>query len=118
MCHRASIIHHGRLIAEGTIDELLSRYGTGGFTIRVGEPEQGAAVEALTSAGLTASAQPGDDERVVASGDIADGSAISRALADRGIYVGELVPHNASLEEVFLTLTDDTPADAPMEVAA
>src|SRR6185436_13927499 len=35
MCHRATIIRRGRLVAEGTIDELLQTYGTSGFLTRV-----------------------------------------------------------------------------------
>ena len=31
MCDRATIIRRGRLVAEGTIDELLDSYGTSGF---------------------------------------------------------------------------------------
>ena len=35
MCDRATIIRRGRLVAEGTIAELLASYGTSGFTTRV-----------------------------------------------------------------------------------
>ena len=35
MCDRATIIRNGRLVAEGTIAELLSDYGTSAVTMRV-----------------------------------------------------------------------------------
>jgi ABC-2 type transport system ATP-binding protein len=106
MCHRATIIRHGRLIAEGTIDELLSRYGTSGFVARVHAEDSLRALMLLERSGLTARAL-GDDGHLEISGAIVDGEQISRPLGEAGIYVSELRTDSADLEQVFLSLTTD-----------
>jgi ABC-2 type transport system ATP-binding protein len=105
MCHRATIIRHGRLIAEGTIDELLSRYGTSGFVTRVHAADSARALMLLERSGLTARSL--GDGRIEVTGAIIDGEQISRPLADAGIYVSELRTDSADLEQVFLSLTTD-----------
>ena len=116
MCDRAVIIDRGRLVAQGTIDELRAGYG-GGFTVGLGAASQDAALAVLRRAGLDAVARP--DGRLAVSGDLDDGAVISRPLAEAGIYVSELQQRSVSLEEVFLALTGDhaTGAAAPEEVA-
>jgi len=111
MCDRATIIRRGRLIAEGTIAELLADYGTSGFTTRVQLVDAERAEHVLVSSGLLA-AQLGDG-RLSVTGPVTSGEQISRPLAEAGIYVSEL--HNASshLEQVFLSLTSDHD-EAPM----
>jgi ABC-2 type transport system ATP-binding protein len=105
MCHRATIIRHGRLIAEGTIDELLSRYGTAGFVARVHADDATRALTLLERSGL--SARSLGDGHLEVTGPIEDGEQISRPLADAGIYVSELRNDSADLEQVFLSLTTD-----------
>ncbi|MDX6676321.1 MAG: type transport system ATP-binding protein [Solirubrobacteraceae bacterium] len=105
MCHRATIIRHGRLIAEGTIDELLARYGTSGFVTRVHADDSLRALMLLERGGLTARSL--GNGRIEVSGAIVDGEQISRPLADAGIYVSELRTDSADLEQVFLSLTTD-----------
>ncbi len=102
MCHRAAIIHHGRLVAEGSIDELLAGYGGGGFLVRVPDPAQ--ATHVLAQAQLQAATT--NDGRIAIS-NATDGAQITRALADAGIYLSELTAQTVSLEDVFLSLTDD-----------
>ncbi|MBA2261114.1 MAG: ABC transporter ATP-binding protein [Solirubrobacterales bacterium] len=105
MCDRATIIHRGRLLAEGTIAELLARHGGAGFATQVAPDEAGRAAEILRRAGLTATTQ--DDGRLAVAGAIDDGAQISRPLADEGIHVRELWREGARLEGVFLALTED-----------
>lgn len=115
MCDRAAILQRGKLIAEGTIDELLLANGGGGFSVRV-QPERAADAEAtLDRAGLQVSSL-GDGQLQVA-GEIADGVEISRPLAEVGIHVSELVPQKADLEQVFLSLTDGAGDRADLEPA-
>ena len=53
MCHRATIIRHGRLVAEGTIDELLASYGTSGFVARVDAVDAERAIGLLSATAST-----------------------------------------------------------------
>ena len=54
MCHRATIIRRWRLVAEGTIDELLASYGTSFFMARVGALDAERAEHVLVRSGLLA----------------------------------------------------------------
>jgi ABC-2 type transport system ATP-binding protein len=105
MCHRATIIRRGRLVAEGTIDELLSTYGTSGFITRVDPADRERAIALLERDGF--SAAPLADGRLAVTGAVQDGGQISRPLAEAGIYVSELRTDSADLEQVFLSLTTD-----------
>jgi len=105
MCHRATIIRHGRLVAEGTIDELLASYGTSGYITRVDPCDSERAAQLIQDGGFSA-AQLGEG-RISITGPVADGEQISRPLAEAGIYVSELRTDNADLEQVFLSLTTD-----------
>ena len=82
MCHRATIIRRGRLVAEGTIDELLASYGTSG--LRHPRPRRRAvrAPLLLERSGLLARGarrRPPGGHRADT-----DGEQISRPLADAG----------------------------------
>ena len=102
VCDRVGVISHGRLVGEGTVDELRGREE---LWVRAEPLEEAArllsrlvAVDAVTrvDGGLRVAAEP------------AAAPAINRALVEAGIAVSELRPERASLEDVFLELTDDT----------
>jgi ABC-2 type transport system ATP-binding protein len=105
MCHRATIIRRGRLVAEGTIDELLETYGTSGFITRVDDVDAARATGLLERDGFAVALL--GDGRLAVSGSVTDGEQISRPLAEAGIYVSELRTESAHLEQVFLSLTTD-----------
>ncbi len=102
VCDRVGVISHGRLVGEGTVDELRGREQ---LWLRAEPLDEAArllsllvAVDAVTrvDGGLRVAAEP------------AAAPAINRALVEAGIAVSELRPERASLEDVFLELTDDT----------
>lgn len=105
MCDRAAILQRGKLIAEGTIAELLATdSGGGGYLVRV-TPERAADAEAtLQRLGMELATLGDGGFRV--TGQVDDGIEISRPLAQAGIHVSELTPQRADLEQVFLALTD------------
>jgi ABC-2 type transport system ATP-binding protein len=90
------VINHGRLVAQGSLDELL---GDGGGT-RVVIADQSAAIAALAAAGIESSAAA--DALVVHEG---DGSRIIEVLARSGMYPSEVTSARSSLETVFLGMT-------------
>ncbi|GAA1593947.1 ABC transporter ATP-binding protein [Kribbella sancticallisti] len=104
-----SIIGHGRLLATGTVAEVIG--GSGRSTVKValggpaGDPraQQEAAARILTSAGLTVRA---DGNYLYVDG-AEHPSEVTRQLAQQELYVSELVPVRADLESVFLELTAD-----------
>jgi ABC-2 type transport system ATP-binding protein len=111
MCDRATIIRRGRVVADGTIAELLNSHGSSGFVVRIDTADTARAALVLKRTGHHATALP--DGRLSVTGLANDGAQISRPLAEAGIYVSELRADHADLEQVFLALTQD-PDDAPL----
>ncbi|GAA3580187.1 ABC transporter ATP-binding protein [Kribbella ginsengisoli] len=96
-----SIIGHGRLLASGTVAEVIG--GSGKSTVKIGVDQLDKAASILTASGLTVRAE-GNYLFV----DGAEHSAeVTRRLAQQELYVSELVPVRADLESVFLELTAD-----------
>lgn len=116
MCDRAAILQRGKLIAEGTIDELIAVNGGSGFLVRVAVERAVAAEATLERLGMEVSMLEQGMLRV--AGEIEDGIEISRPLAQAGIHVSELTPQRVDLEQVFLALTDGAGDRADLPVAA
>jgi ABC-2 type transport system ATP-binding protein len=100
-----SIIGHGRLLASGTVAEVIGGSGKSTVKVAVGEhaAHQERATAILTAAGMSVRAE-GNYLFV----DGAEHSAeVTRRLAQQELYVSELIPVRADLESVFLELTAD-----------
>jgi ABC-type multidrug transport system ATPase subunit len=101
VCDRVGVIRGGTLVGEGTVDELRGRES---LWFRADPPDRAerllaglAAVEHVARAdgGLRVAADP------------SAASAINRALVEAGVAVSELRRERASLEQVFLELTEE-----------
>jgi ABC-2 type transport system ATP-binding protein len=99
VCDRIGVIHEGRLVGEGTVDELRGR-----ARLRV-------RAEPLRLAQRVVASAPGVeqvaivDDGLVISADPGASAALNRALVETGVAVSELRLEQASLEQVFLELT-------------
>lgn len=94
-----SIIGRGRLLASGTVSDVI---GTKlAMVTHVGVENRDVARRILTQAGLTVRR---DGDGLAVEGE-PDGAKITKILADAGHYVHELTPVRAGLEAVFLELT-------------
>jgi ABC-type multidrug transport system ATPase subunit len=102
VCDRVGVIHRGSLVREGTVDELR---GDRGLLVRAEPIEQ--ALRVLSGHPDVASVRS-DDGTVRVSVDPASAATINRVLVSAGVEVSELRPEQASLEDVFLALTEDT----------
>jgi ABC-2 type transport system ATP-binding protein len=112
MCDRVVIIHHGKLVADGTLDEVLAGAGGGArFEIAVAPGELERARGALVAAGLGA-VSAGGATRLVVPADGRSGAEVNRLLVEAGIYAEELRRGALSLEDVFLELTGGVTGDA------
>ena len=101
ICDRVGVISRGSLVGEGTVDELRGREG---LWVRA-EPR--ASAERLL-AGLRGVEQvEASDSGLRVSADPAAAATIVRALVEAGIEVSEIRPERASLEQVFLELTEE-----------
>ena len=103
-----SIIARGRLLASGSVDEIL---GGSSNTVQVGLDDLTRGAEVLTAAGFTV--RPGTGNLLV--DEVEDPSRITQTLAAHGLFVNALSPLHRDLESVFLTVTEGVGVDAPTE---
>lgn len=100
VCHRVAILQRGRLVAEGDVAALLRRGGL--LRLRAEDPEAlERAVRSIPWVEGVSRAGDAVDVTVPA----AEAARLNRTLAEMGVYLSELRPVEASLEEVFLELT-------------
>ena len=98
-----AILARGRTVAAGPVDEVLTAAGQPtGMLVRLEDPRAG--IEALAAAGLEATLEDGTIRVGVPP---EEGASVTRALADRGLYLSELWPDQLDLETVFLELTKE-----------
>jgi ABC-type multidrug transport system ATPase subunit len=103
VCQRVGVIHRGRLLATGGVDELGAV--DLGLRVEVDPGQHDAAVRLLAPFGARVE---GPGVLLILNG---DGRAISRALADGGVFAKALTRVRPSLEDRFLTLTTTTEMD-------
>ena len=99
MAQHVVVIARGKLVADGTIDELVSQRSD--VLVRSADPARLA--EAIRGAGGTAD-RDGDDGLAVVGMSTDD---VGRVAFDSGIALRELTQRKASLEETFMELTGD-----------
>jgi ABC-2 type transport system ATP-binding protein len=112
-CARAIVIDKGKLVAEGTIDELRARRSAAGAAVLVSDPEgrAKAIVEAVPSvSGVRTEVSDGGTRLVLEFSHDEDRAAspleeIITKLVGAGIGVREATPVQATLEDVFAELT-------------
>jgi len=98
---RVSIIGRGRLLASGSVQDVIGRGAVSG--LRVGVSDPAGATRVLVDSGLSVT----PDGHLLRVDGVSDGAEITRRLAAHDLWVNELVPVRADLESVFLELTAD-----------
>ncbi|HEX4213419.1 MAG TPA: ABC transporter ATP-binding protein [Candidatus Dormibacteraeota bacterium] len=99
ICDRVGVILHGRLVAEGTVDEI--RGGAGLAVVATPDEMARARLTELLGAGAVSS----EDGVIRLRVDPERAPEINRALVAAGIDVHELRRDERSLEEVFLAMS-------------
>ncbi len=116
LADRLAVIHHGRIVSEGTTDELKDTLGGAVLELGVAESQREASVAVL---GQLLGNEPALDRsgtrlRVAAVDGARTVAAVVRALSDAGVEPSELALHKPTLDDVFLALTgEDTTARTP-----
>lgn len=114
-CSHVAIIRKGRVVAAGAVEEVAGGSGRGSAVLlRAGDLD--ALARALDGYPDATSVRR-SDEAVVAVLTDSDPAAVTRYLAQQGIYLSHLAPHRPSLEEAFIDVTGD-PADSMAEIAS
>jgi ABC-2 type transport system ATP-binding protein len=105
---RVGILHRGHMLAEGTLEELTGLFDEEReLHVEMAQPVDGAWLSAVRGVeGVVGAESNGRDLvcRIRAKGDVRP--AVSRALAGVGATVVEMGLRRMSLEEAYLTLTD------------
>jgi ABC-2 type transport system ATP-binding protein len=117
LADRIALLDHGRLVAEGTPDELKRRIPGGHIRLRLVDPGGLEAAASLLEGAVR------DDEaltlRVPSDGGVRSLRAVLDRLDRAAVEVSELSIHTPDLDDVFLTLTGqpDNDPDQEMEPA-
>jgi ABC-2 type transport system ATP-binding protein len=101
LCNRVAIIRKGAIIYEGRLDELLESAG-GGYVLQTSEPERARAL--LLAHGVEGPLLVDGAIRFQVEAPAVE--ALSIALGQAGIGISALTPRVATLEELFLDMTE------------
>jgi len=103
LADRIAVLDRGRIVAEGTSDELKRQIPGGHVRLRFTDPP------ALRAAAALFDGAAPDDERLVlrvpGNGDVASLRLLLARLDDAGIAVDELSIHSPDLDDVFFAVT-------------
>jgi ABC-2 type transport system ATP-binding protein len=118
LADRIAVIDTGKVVAEGTSDELKSSIGTSSLQLRPADPADleavGSAVERVLGVPATVSPEAGRLTAPMQNPDLVTDLLVT--LRDEGIRLIELSVQKPTLDEVFLTLTGNgVPSDAADE---
>ncbi len=104
LCNRIAIINHGKIIAEGTPDQLKSKLGDEVVTIRLTKPckEVGAAAALMAVPGVTGVEEEGHVCRVQTPDSESTVAKMVVALTNLGVAIESLNVSKASLNQVFM----------------
>jgi len=105
-CDRVGVITKGKLVAEGTVDELRARSGGRALLIRATPLDQ---AQRLLESLLKTEQVLVADGALVLSVDPSQAASLNRQLVSNGVDVSELRVSEQSLEDVFLQLTENPP---------
>jgi len=105
VCDNVAVLSRGRLIAQGSIKELLRQHD--GLRLRTTDDTK---AQAILSGIRWVEHVERHDGGLLVTGSQARAWELSRDLAVQQVYVNELVPVHRSLEEFFMEITGTDPA--------
>jgi ABC-2 type transport system ATP-binding protein len=105
LADRIGVIDHGRLIDEGTSDELKDRLGGNVVEVHVADVDRGTAAGVLTGVGGGELRTEGNALLIPAHAGPRTLTAAVRALDDAGIEPQDIGLRRPTLDDVFLALT-------------
>jgi ABC-2 type transport system ATP-binding protein len=104
-CDELIVIANGRMITQGTTDEILSSRTAHRFDITVPELDAPAATTLVRNAGFDVEWAAGGHLTVEPPAHV-DGADLNRLLVGAGLYASAISKPTASLEEAFLDLVE------------
>jgi len=101
ICDRIAILNQGRVLVQGSVDDLLS--GSDAVEIKIGD----AAAALRVLQGLDWVGDPRQEgEYIVVKVEQSRAADVNRILAEQQLYASEIRPKERSLEQYFLGLTE------------
>lgn len=107
LCTRVGILERGRMVAEGSVDELLRGAGVAVTEVDLESPDRDRLVAALDGVVGVERIGDGEGDRLRVRLDGVSPGELNQRLVQQGIIVSALVPVQKSLEDLFLTLTTE-----------
>jgi ABC-2 type transport system ATP-binding protein len=114
LCDRVAIIREGKIVYEGSIDELRARRRANRYRLRTNDVER-ARMLALNASGLSDVSV--DRDELVFGADEPAVEEFVRALVNAGLRLRALTPETATLEALFFELTEGEIQSATAEVS-
>ena len=119
LADRVAVIDHGRVVAEGTVNELKASIGTSSLQLSIQNPEDletaRRKVEEVLHVPTIVSPEGGKITAPMADADIVTDLLI--AFRQSGIQLAELSVQQPTLDEVFLTITGNPPNEDAAQAA-
>lgn len=103
-CDRVAILSRGRLVTAGTVDEVLKTGRAARLVVRVADLEGAREVLATNDFNVELAS-----DHLKVDEPLTGPPTVARLLGEAGHWVSELRPDVASLEDVFLELTGESP---------
>jgi ABC-2 type transport system ATP-binding protein len=109
ICNRVGIIEQGRLVAQGSVEEILARLSAGGAKVSLRTTDDPQALRLLRGAVEVEEAERDEDEpgllRVTLVDTDADVALLTQLLHEGGVGVRHISRERISLEQAFMKLT-------------
>jgi ABC-2 type transport system ATP-binding protein len=111
LCSRVVVIHHGRIVGDGGVDELATKYGDGPWLLVELEGPFEVIQRGLAEIDDVLAVSPleprGELQRFSVRGGAQVPEAVARLALDRGWRIGQIAQQSASLEQLFLSLVGE-----------